>query len=309
MNVERLGIHDSVEAVFPAEELAAELSGLGPEIVVGEELSDCDAIVTFTYGPSLLSAEWVHSIQAGVDRFPFDEFEDEGVVLTNSTGIHGDSVGEMVTAYMIALARDLHGYIRNAEAKRWERPEWDRPFEITGEAVCVVGLGTLGMGVATRADALGMSVGGVRRTAESVGPVETVFPPSELKAAVDGARFVVAAVPLNEETRGLIDGEVFEAMAEDAYLINVARGPVVDESALIEALEAGEIAGAALDVFESEPLPDSSPLWERDDVIVTPHVAATVRSYYTDIAEIVEENLERIAASEDLYNVVVDPRR
>lgn len=309
MQITRVGVHETVKSVFPPDRLVDALSDRAEEfVVVGDdpdELADCDAVVTFEHREAFLSAvEWVHSIQAGVDRFPTEAFEREGVVLTNSTGIHDRSVGETVAGYMLTFARRLHRHRDTQQRREWSSPEWDEAFTLDGERCCVVGLGTLGRGIAERAAALGMEVSGVRRTPEPIGPVGAVYAPDELHEAIADARFVALAVPLTEETRGLIGAAELDAMREDAYLLNVARGPVVDEPTLIDALDAGEIAGAALDVFETEPLPEESPLWGMDEVLVTPHCAAYTRDYYRRIAELVRENLER-GDDEPLINRVV----
>ena len=307
--LDRLGVHDSVSAVFPPAQLRAALADIDPAVAVVDidGAADCDALVTFAHDEAFLAADlaWVHSVQAGVDRFPFDAFRERGVALTNSTGIHGDVVGETVAGYMLAFARGLHRYRSSQERGEWGRLPWDRPFTLGGERLCVVGLGTLGRGIAARADALGMEVFGVKRTPTPVDHTEAVYPPGELREAVSGARFVALAVPLTAATRRLVGEAELDAMDEDAVLINVARGPVVDESALVAALRGDELAGVALDVFEEEPLPEESPLWEMDEVIVTPHHAAATVDYYRRIATLVRENARRFAAGEDLANRVV----
>ncbi len=311
MNVERIGVHESVELVFPPNELREFLADDGPEVVVvgddPEDLGVCDALVTLAWDETFLDADldWIHSIQAGVDRFPFDELEDHGVVLTNSTGIHGESVGETVVGYMLTFARRLHVYGRNQREHAWEHPPWDEPFTLNGLSVCVVGLGTLGRGIASRAAALGMRVTGVKRTVESVPDVTRVYSNEDLLEAVEGADFVALACPLTEETHHLVDEEVLARMDEDTYLINVARGSVVDEPALVAALEGGEIAGAALDVFEEEPLPEDSPLWDMEEVLVTPHRAAATWEYYQLVGDLVRENVERVGRGEGMVNQVV----
>jgi len=305
----RLGIHTSVSSVFPPERLRDELGDVDPEVaVVGTaEVADCEALVTIAHDDVFLDADlaWVHSIQAGVDRFPFDAFRERGVRLTNSTGIHGDAVGETVAGYMLAFARGLHRYRSNQERGEWERLPWDRPFTLDGETLAVVGLGALGRGVAVRADTLGMDVVGVRRTPTPVEGVDTVYPVSRLHDAVADARFVALAVPLTDDTRGLVGRAELDAMRDDAVLINVARGAVVDQSALVEALESGALAGAALDVFDEEPLPAGSPLWDMAEVVVTPHAAGATADYYRRVAAIVRENVRRLGAGEDLVNLVV----
>lgn len=310
MQLRRLGIHDSVSAVFPPERLRDELSDLPVEVeIVGDPdaIADCDAVVTFAHADAFLDADldWIHSIQAGYDRFPLDAFEEAGIALTNSTGIHDTSVGEFALGLMLSFARRLHTYARAQEDREWNHPAWDEPFTLDGERLCVVGLGTLGRGIAERADAVGMRVTGVRRSGESVPGVEEVYTPDDLHEAIGEAKFVALAVPLTDETEGLVGADELIAMDEDAYLVNVARGSVVVEDDLVAALRDGEIAGAGLDVFEEEPLPADSPLWDFEEVLVTPHRAAATRDYYRDIADLVRENVGRIEDDEGLTNRVL----
>ncbi|WP_345779383.1 D-2-hydroxyacid dehydrogenase [Natrinema sp. SYSU A 869] len=190
--------------------------------------------------------------------------ETNDIVLTNSTGIHTDSVGETVIGYMLMFARLLHRYRWSQRDRVWDRPNWNEPHTLEGSSLCVVGLGTLGVAVAERASALGMDVSGVKRTVEPVRCVDRVYPPDELETAIADSHFVALAVPLIDETRRLIGKRELETMRQGAYLINVSRGRVVDQDALVEALREEDIAGAALDVFETEPLPSESPLWEME---------------------------------------------
>jgi D-2-hydroxyacid dehydrogenase (NADP+) len=310
--ISTLGVHESVDAVFPATVFRDALDDAGPSVGIvggdgGPPLSACDALVTFEYEDRFLDAglEWIHSIQAGVDRFPFDALQDRGIALTNSTGIHGDVVGETAVGMMLAFARRLHVHRSNQERGEWRQPAWDDAFPLRRESTCVVGLGTLGRGIATRAAALGMDVTGVKRTPTPVDGVDAVYPPEDLHKAVADARFVALAVPLTDDTEGLVSTPEFDAMRDDAYLVNVARGPVVDQTALVDALDAGAIAGAGLDVFETEPLPSESSLWDREEVIVTPHAAGFNEEYYERVATIVRENLRRLAAGESPTNRVV----
>jgi D-2-hydroxyacid dehydrogenase (NADP+) len=318
MTIERIGVHDSTGIDFPFEALAGELADVGPEIVPvdGVEGGDdaaavdpatCDAFVTFTHQPGLLEYDpaWVHTTQAGVDGFPLEEYESRGTVLTNSTGLHGDSVGDTTLGLMLALARRIHEFVANQRERRWQFPEWDAAFTLPGEEVCVVGLGTVGSAVAERCDALGMDVSGIRRSSEPVEGVDTLYTPEELDTAIEDARFVVLCVPLTDDTRGMVGRRELERMGENSHLVNVARGAVVDEDALVDALREGVIAGAALDVFETEPLPEDSPLWGMEDVIVTPHAAVANREFYRGIADLIRENVRRFEAGEAPRNRVV----
>ncbi|GAA0295427.1 D-2-hydroxyacid dehydrogenase [Halarchaeum salinum] len=306
MHIDRLGVHESVGAIFPPETLAEQLRSLDPDVtVVGDDVSAVDAVATFGHVEAFLDLEWVHCVRAGYDDFPVADYRDAGTALTNSSGIHGASVGETALGVMLSLARRLHT-ARDAQADReWAQPTWDEPFTLMDERLTVVGLGAVGRGIASRADGLGMRVAGVRRTPARPPHVREVYAPDELHEAVADARFVALATPLTEETAGMVDAAVFEAMREDAYLVNVARGGVVETDALVAAVEDGVIAGAALDAFETEPLPAASPLWDLDDVLITPHSGAMTRDYYRDVAALVRQNALHAAADEALVNRVV----
>ena len=305
--LERLGVQESVEAIFPPSELVTFLSDLPVDVSVVDEagIADCDAVVTRNHFDALFEVDWIHSTQAGVDRFPLEALAEEGVALTNSTGIHGRTVGETVAGYLLAFARRLHDQIASATERRWERPAWDEAFTLPGTTACVVGTGTLGRGVGDVLGSLGVETVGVRRSDDPLPEFDEMYAIEALREPIAAADFVIVTVPLTEATRGLFAAPEFDAMRSDAYFVNVARGAVVDERALIDALEAGDLAGAALDVFETEPLPESSPLWELEEVIVTPHAAAYTRDYFRDVGGIVRENVERLGRGEDLTNQVV----
>lgn len=309
MQVDRIGVDESVAAVFPPERLVERLADAPVEATVVDgtpaSLTECDAVVTLEHREAFLELSWIHSIQAGVDRFPHDRLAERGIVLTNSTGIHGDAVGETVAGFVLALARRIHDHVAHQTDREWSRPAWDDGWTVAGERACVVGLGGLGRGIVDRLTGLGLRVDGVRRTPVPEPGVKRVYTVERLHEAVADARFVVLAVPLTDATEGLVDADVLAAMAEDSYLINVARGGVVNQPALVDALESGAIAGAALDVFETEPLPESSPLWDFEDVIVSPHCAAYTRDYYRHVATILEESLRRVSGGEDPVNRVL----
>jgi D-2-hydroxyacid dehydrogenase (NADP+) len=314
MAVERIGVHESTAIDFPFEVFADELADVDPALVPirddpgsGADPASCDAFVTFTHQPQLLDAdpEWIHTTLAGVEAFPLNEYEARDVVLTNSTGLHGDSVGDTALGLLLMLARRLHDFVANQQQRRWAFPDWDQGFTLPGERVCVVGLGTVGSAVAKRCSALDMDVAGVQRSEDPVAGVDEQFHPDDLDAAIADARFVVLCVPLTDETERLLGAAEFETIREDAYLVNVARGEVVDQDALVDALREETIAGAALDVFEEEPLPEDSPLWDFDDVVVTPHAAVANRDFYRDVADLVRENLQRLEADEEPKNRVV----
>jgi len=303
----RLCVHESVDEKVPIESFVAALEDLPvPVDIVGDDaaLDGTDAVASYRPREVFLDAGWVHCLRAGYDEFDTRAYEAAGTPLTNSTGIHATTVGELAVGYMMMFARRLHVYRDKQNRSEWYEPAYDRPFTLDGESACVVGLGTIGRGIATRANALGMDVVGVRRSEESVPGVSTIYHPDELHDAIDDARFVVLAVPETPETEGLMSTPEFRRMRSDGYLINVARGSVVDEEALVTALDDGHIAGAGLDVFRTEPLPESSPLWDFEEVIVSPHQGSTTNRYHHDLAALTEEIFHQYQSGEPLRNRV-----
>ncbi len=306
--LEQLYVHESVENVIPKEPFVEAVSeaSLPVELVGDDHAYDrTDAVASYAPRPEFLEASWVHCIRAGYDEFDTDAYERAGVRFTNSSGIHGSTVGELALQMMLSFARLGHLYRDHQNEREWMAPPYERPFTVENERVCVVGLGTIGEAIATRCDALGMDVVGVRRSEEPVAGVSGLFSPEELPEAISDARFVVLAVPQTPATTDLIGESAFERMREDSYLINVARGAVVDEPALIEALETGEIAGAGLDVFETEPLPADSPLWDFEEVIVSPHKGSATNRYHLDLADLFKSNVRRYRSGESLENRIV----
>lgn len=309
MKISSIAVDESVSAVFPPKQIQNVLMNSVNAAIVDattDSLEPYDAVITMAYHDSYLeNVNWIHSIQAGVDRFPFDDLREHGVILTNSSGIHGPAVGETVTGYMLSFARRLLPAVKSQTHREWSPPGWDEAYTLAEERCCIIGLGTLGQGIVDRASALGLDVVGVRRSGEPLDGVQTVYTPDNLLPAIRDSKFVVLAVPLVDETRHLMSTEEFATMRDDAILINVARGPVVDQASLVDALEAGTLAGAALDVFEEEPLPEESPLWEFEEVLVTPHCAGFTKDYYRNVADLVRENLDHIDAGEELVNWIV----
>lgn len=306
--VDRLYIHESVENVVPPEAFANAFDELDiPVDLVGDgrTYDETDVVATYVPRPEYLDAGWVHCIRAGFDEFDTEAYEAAGVPLTNSTGIHGETVSELAIGCMLSLARNLHVYRDHQSENQWYEPNYERPFTVGNESLCVVGLGTIGKAIARRCDALGMDVVGVRRSDDKEVPgVSQVYSPENLDDAIADARFVAITVPHTPETDKLFSDDEFKIMRDDAYLVNVARGPIVDEAALVSAIETKEIAGAALDVFETEPLPADSPLWDFEDVIVTPHKASATNRYHLDIADLVLENIRRYRNDDELKNRV-----
>jgi phosphoglycerate dehydrogenase-like enzyme len=258
-------------------------------------------------GPAL---RWVHSGAAGVAGSLTPEMMASDVVFTNSAGIHGPPVAETVIGYLLYFARGLDIAVRNQARRRWDK----RPFdavdapvrELVASTVGVVGLGGLGREVARRAAALGARVVATRRRPEPIAieGVELVTGQGALERLLELSHYVVLTVPETPETRGLIDREALGRMRPDAVLVNVARGGLVDRDALVDALEAGRLRGAALDAFSTEPLPADDPLWTAPRVLITPHSSAYTHAFWEREAELILDNLARYRAGRPLRNVV-----
>lgn len=245
---------------------------------------------------------WIHSTAAGVDQLLHPEVRERDILVTTSSGIHHALV-EHVFALLLALVRRLHVAIRNQQHRRWDRAP-ALGGEIRGLTMGVLGLGAIGAEVAAKAAAFGMRVIGTKRSPEPVPYVERVYPPGDLREVLAAADVVVIALPLTDETRGLLGEEEFRAMKRGALVINVGRGPIIREAALIRALQERRIGGAGLDVFEREPLPADSPLWGMEGVIITPHVSGGWPGYLDAALPLLCENLTRYLRGAPLLNLV-----
>lgn len=246
---------------------------------------------------------WVQSTITGVDNLLRVLEGREDVLLTSGRGIHGPQMAEMAILHMLCLNRPVRRMMRNQDRHVWERPE---QRVLDGKTVGIVGVGVIGEAVARVCKAFGMTVYGISRTARPVEGIDRFFDRSELARAAAEVDFLVLTVPLSPETERLVGAGVLAAMKPTAYLINLARGGVVDEQALIEALRAGTIAGAGLDVFEQPELPPDSPLWELENVFITPWVAGFSDRYVEQVLTVIEPNLRHYLAGErdKLINVV-----
>jgi phosphoglycerate dehydrogenase-like enzyme len=246
---------------------------------------------------------WVHALGAGVENLCQDVAGTEIVVTNNH--VHGDVMAEHVFALVLAHHRRLREVFGHQEARRWAQKELVG-HPLAGHTMGVAGLGTIGREVARRAAAFGMRVWGTKRRPEAVEGVERVLPPDGIDALLREAHVLVLTLPLTPATRGLIGRRELGLLPRGAFVVNVGRGELVNETALIEALQDGRLGGAGLDVFADEPLPPASPLWSLPGVIVTPHVAGNFPGYMDRIVPAFCENLRRYLAGQPLVNVV-DP--
>ena len=297
-------------AEFPQMEIVQRDSYEGVE----EHLRDAEILFTislraeqFAFAQKL---RWIHAPSAAVHQLLFPELVKSDVIVTNSREVHGPVVAEHVMALMFALAKKIPLAVRLQGKRVWgQQVMWNEgahPREIAGATLGLFGVGSIGGRVAEMASALGMRVLAVREHVKKERPagVENVHPPSAMNEVLRESDFVVLAAPLLEETRSLINAARLGVMKPTAYLINVGRGPQVDEKALVEALRLRRIAGAALDVFEQEPLPEDSPLWSVENLLITPHTAGLTEKLWHRHYELFSDNLRRYVAGQELRFVV-----
>jgi phosphoglycerate dehydrogenase-like enzyme len=276
-------------------------------------LADADVLVTF--GPMLgarsehifrraTSLKWVQSLGTGVDNIIDVPTLKPNVIVTKLHGIHGPPVSEAAITSMLALARDFPQYVKHQQAATWSRPR--PPALLHGKTAGIFGIGSIAEALAPRLGALGMKVVGVTSAVREVPGFDEVVSRDRMLGVLPGLDHFIILTPLSDATRNAVAEAELAAMKPSAYLINLARGGVVDEDALIGALDRGTIAGAALDVFATEPLPPDHPFWRMDNVIVTPHVGGFNEDYPQAALPVFTENLKRFMAGErrDLINLV-----
>jgi phosphoglycerate dehydrogenase-like enzyme len=277
-------------------------------------LRDAEVIVTWSLRPEQFklatNLRWIHSPAAAVHQLMFPELIDSDVVLTNAREVHGPVVAEHVIALIFALAKQIPQAVRLQQRHIWgQEIMWrgsPRPREVAGATLGLIGIGSIGREVATRAAAVGMRVIATRENPQKGTPdgVKQVFPSSEINTLLEQSDFVVLAAPTTPATNGLINAERFTRMKPNAFLINVGRGPLVDEAALAEALRKHNIGGAALDVFDQEPLPANSPLWDLENLLLTPHTAGLTDKLWDRHYALISENLRRYLAQQPLLALV-----
>lgn len=281
-------------------------------------LREAEIIFTISLRPEQFAVcerlRWIHAPTAAVHQFLFPELVNSDVILTNSTEVHGPVVAEHVMALIFALAKKLPQAAALQNKHEWGKEQiWSggtHPKEIAGSILGLVGLGSIGRRVARMASGLGMRVIAVREHVGKERPegVGEVLPTSKLDEMLRQADCVVLAAPLTPETTKLMNAERLAVMKPDSYLINVGRGPQIDEPALVDALRERRIGGAALDVFDKEPLPADSPLWDIQNLLITPHTAGITDKLWTRHYELFSGNLRRYLAHESLQ-YVVDKRK
>lgn len=297
-----------------AERLRAEFQDVNFEFVgdrdaVKAAARDADALIggwghsadTFQEADRL---RWYHHFGVGVDGLPLDELAGPDLVITNNRSVRSSNIAEHILAMMLGFARGLPEIIRYQVRHEWHHA--DRGvFEIGGQKLGVIGIGSIGSALAWRANALGMRVYGYRRTsAAATEGVERVFTGDELHAMLAECDHVAICLPLTRGTQHLFSTAEFEAMKPSAHIYNIGRGPIIDQDALIQALQSGEIGGAGLDVTDPEPLPADSPLWDMTNVQITCHTSGSTPHNMDRTIEIVARNIRHFINDEPLEFVV-----
>lgn len=231
---------------------------------------------------------------AGVDHLPLDAFADAGIAVTSASGVHGPNIAEHVIGYILSFMRRHEEGRRRQRARTWRR--YQAFGELAGSTVTVVGLGAIGEAVCDRLDAFGVELIGVRHDPRKQGPVDRVVGYDALGSVLPATDVLILACPLTPQTDQLIDAAALAALPTDAIVVNIGRGRLIDTDALVDALQANQLHGVALDVTDPEPLPAEHPLWGLPHVYLTPHVAGHTPRYFERCAEILTENIEALPA-------------
>ncbi|MEH7239342.1 D-2-hydroxyacid dehydrogenase [Bacillus sp. JJ1562] len=308
-NIEQFHL-EQIQAIVPKWEIVA---GRDSSVWL-EHLQDAEVIVGWKkeIAEHCISTDsnlcWLQSWSAGVNSMPLEEMEKKNILLTSANGVHTYPISETIFALMLGLTRKIHTYVRNQQEKKWHHS--DMKLEIHEKTIGIMGVGNIGKETAKIAKAFGMTVLGVRHSGRDEDFVDEMYTTEQLSEVLPRCDYVVVTLPLTNETRHLFGAIEFMQMKPSAFFINIGRGEIVVEDDLIEALRSGEIAGAGLDVFTKEPLDENSPLWEFENVIVTPHTSGSTEHYTKRVIEdIFIPNLKSYAQGGVLPKNVVDYKK
>lgn len=278
-----------------------------------QELIDTDIFMGYSFAKNQLALaprlKWIHAVSAGVTQFMYPELRETGVIVTNATTVHCVPIAQHILGMLVALARRFPDSLRHQQQARWAQNElWTapvKPRELRDQVLLFIGFGAIGRETARLARPLGMRIWAVTHSGRADSDLaERAFPSSKLHEALPEADFVVVAAPDTPRTRNMLGAGELALMKSSSYLINVARGTLIDEPALIDALQRNVIAGAALDVTAKEPLPSESPLWKLTNAFITPHVSGATENTWQREEELIAENLNRWFAGKELLNLV-----
>jgi len=259
-------------------------------------LSEAEIVIGWAKGISdtLLATDsslrWVQTWSAGIEKLPLERFQERGILLTNASGVHAEPITAVIFGFMLMFTRNLHTAIRNQDEHRWESD--DSESELTDKTAVIVGTGAIGSETARIAKAFRMKTVGVSRSGSPLPDFDIMYTTDELQEAVREGSFVINTLPLTDQTRNLFNQSVFSSFKKGSYYINIGRGATTNTSDLMDALNSGQLNGAGLDVFETEPLPHDHPLWDMKQVIITPHCAGATDRYAERVIDIFIENIK-----------------
>jgi D-2-hydroxyacid dehydrogenase (NADP+) len=304
------------------EERAGDLKNLFPDIhfintpdvpALAEQIVDADALCSMRITPDLFGAatklKWIHSVAAGIGGLMIPEVLASDVVITNARGIFSTVMAEHTLGMMLAFSRRLLDSYRYQQHRQWARATLGelepRMGEISGKTLSIIGYGSIGREIARRARGFGMRILALKKDPSTGGEdADQVFTLGQLHELLKDSDFVVLALPHTPDTKQVLGEAEFKVMKSSVYVINIGRGRLIDEDALLRALRDGRIAGAGLDVFATEPLPADHPLWGEPNVLITPHSAAIFPEFWPRSLALLAENIRRFRSGETMKNLV-----
>lgn len=303
-------VADQVRERVAELKLPVELIVVGDDGVTDADLSQANALFRANLSKAAYqqvleraqSLRWMHTASAGVENLLSETIKDRGITFTNSAGVHAIPIAEWVLHALLMIVKRGPRMLAAQHEQRWERDvEFD---ELGGKTLTILGAGGIGQEIARRAAGFGMRIWGVNRSGRAVESFERIVSGEQWRDLLPETDFLVIAAPLTAATKQLIGERELEALPDHAWLINIARGAIVDEPVLIAALQSGSIAGAALDTFEQEPLPVESPLWTLPNVLISPHSSGSSPRSTDRVVDLFIDNLQRFVADQPLLNVV-----
>lgn len=257
-------------------------------------MGEAEMLITGFCNPEVVTAaprlKWIQALIAGVDTYPLMEIKQRDIILTNGRGIHRIHMAEYIIWAMITMARNLHVFMRNQQDKKWERNQ--PQGEISGATVGILGLGEIGQETATKAKAMGMYVIGLKKNKADIQDVDEIFTYQEMAEVFKRSDYIINLLPYTPQTDKIVNRKYFDLMKPGACYVNVGRGKTVNEEDLIEALKTKKIRAMVSDVFYQEPLDRENPLWELDNVVITPHICGENTKYLEKAADLIRHNLD-----------------
>lgn len=298
-NLKKVVICSHVQPVEPLKELLKEYPQLSFEFCeeyknLQNYVGDAEILFTAFCNSAVLDAapnlKWIQGLIAGIDTYPLEKIKKRGIILTNGRGIHRIHMAEYIIWAMITMARNLHVFMRNQQVKKWDRDQVHG--EINGATVAILGMGDIGQETAAKAKAMGMYVLGVKKNKADVKDVDETYTFPEMAEVFKKSDYIVNLLPYTPQTDRILDKEYFNLMKSDACFVNVGRGKTVNEEDLIEASANKKIRAMVSDVFSQEPLDRKNPLWEMDNVIITPHISGENTRYLQKAVDMLRHNLD-----------------